>query len=35
MHPALILCHSCIPEKGGINQKGINKNKIFPSEIRG
>jgi hypothetical protein len=25
MHPALVLCHSCSPEKPGINQEGINK----------
>jgi hypothetical protein len=26
IHPALVLCPSCIPEKVGVNQKSINKN---------
>jgi hypothetical protein len=25
MHPALVFYHSCIPEKPGVNQEGINK----------
>jgi hypothetical protein len=28
LRPALVLCPSCIHEKVGINQKGINQNDI-------
>jgi hypothetical protein len=28
LHQGLVLCPSCVPEKGGINQTGMNKNYI-------
>jgi hypothetical protein len=35
IHPALVSCPSCVDEKVGVNQKGINKKITIPSEIKG